>query len=272
MPELPEVQTVVDYLKPKLPGQVIQSVQSPNGYIGALANGALSDYQKFLTDQQVQSIRRRGKFIIIKFESGYLLIHLRMTGRVVLEKQTMKEMKYVSFQLIFADGSNLFFHDIRKFGRIYICKNLNWLEKKLGIEPLSNDFTSKWLYSNLQKRKRMMKPLLLDQQFIAGLGNIYVDEALWKSGIHPKAISNKISKKRAKKLSTSIQEILNRAISYQGTTFINFSFGQNQTGQFRNQLKIFGKANAPCPKCSNPITKNFVSQRGTHYCIKCQKY
>ena len=117
-----------------------------------------------------------------------------------------------------------------------------------------------------------MKPLLLDQQFIAGLGNIYVDEALWKSGIHPKAISNKIGQKRSYKLSSAIKSILFRAISYQGTTIINFSYGQDKNGNYSNELKIFGKTDSPCPKCSKPIMKYFVGQRGTYYCNKCQRY
>ena len=179
MPELPEVQTVVNSLKPKLPGKIIQSVKCPNGYTGVFENGSLQKYNNFLIGQKIQSVYRRGKFIVIELNSGFLLFHLRMTGKVILEKPTLKNMKHTSFQLTFSDESDLFFQDIRKFGRIYICKNLKWLEQKLGVEPLSKDFTSKWLYNQLHKRKRMMKPLLLDQQFIAGLGNIYVDEALW---------------------------------------------------------------------------------------------
>ena len=272
MPELPEVQTVVNYLQPKLPGKIIHSVQCPNGYTGVLENGSLPNYNRFLIGQKLQSVYRRGKFIVIELNTGFLLIHLRMTGKIILEKPTLNNMKYISLQLIFSDGSSLFFQDIRKFGRIYICKNLNWLEKKLGVEPLSKDFTSIWLYNQLHKRKRMMKPLLLDQQFIAGLGNIYVDEALWKSGIHPKAISNKIGEKRTNQLSAAIKETLKSAIAFQGTTIINFSYGQNNKGNFSSELNIFGKTDSPCPKCSKPIIKNFVSQRGTHYCNKCQRY
>ena len=272
MPELPEVQTVVNSLQPTLPGKIIQSANCPNGYTGVFENGSLNDYNNFIVGKKLLSVYRRGKFIIIELDSGFLLIHLRMTGKVVLDKPIIKEMKYVSFQLTFADGSDLFFQDIRKFGRIYICNNLSWLEKRLGIEPLSNDFTSTWLFRQLHKRKRMMKPLLLDQQFIAGLGNIYVDEALWQSGIHPKAISNKIGPIRSTKLSTSIKDILNRAIYYQGTTIINFSYGQNKNGNFGDELQIFGKTDSPCPKWSKPIIKSFIGQRGTHYCNRCQKY
>ena len=124
----------------------------------------------------------------------------------------------------------------------------------------------------MHTRKRMIKPLLLDQQFIAGLGNIYVDEALWQSGIHPKALSNTVGKIKANKLSTAIKDILNRAIAHQGTTIINFSYGQKKTGSFSKELQIFGKTKKPCPRCNKPIIKDFIAQRGTHYCNKCQKY
>ena len=272
MPELPEVQTVVHSLQPTLPGKIIKLVHCPNGYTGVLENGSIKKYQNFLIGKILQSVYRRGKFIIIKLDYGFLLIHLRMTGKVVLEKPLIKEMKYVSFQLTFSDNTKLYFQDVRKFGRVYICHNLNWLETQLGIEPLSNDFTPIWLYELLHKHKRMIKPLLMDQQFIAGLGNIYIDEALWQSGIHPRAISNKIGKIRSNKLSTSIKDILKRAISYQGTTIINFSYGQNKNGNFSDELQIFGKTNSPCPKCSKPIIKIFVAQRGTHFCKQCQKF
>ena len=144
MPELPEVQTVVDFLKNKLAGKTIQLVQSPNGYKGVFENGSLANYRAFLYKRQIQSIWRRGKFIIMELDSGFLLFHLRMTGSFILEIQEKSELKYVSLQLIFSDGSNLFFRDTRKFGRAYICQSLDWLEDRLGIEPLSNEFNPDW--------------------------------------------------------------------------------------------------------------------------------
>ena len=272
MPELPEVQTVVNHLQPSLPGSIIQSLSNPNGYGTVFENGSPADYKSFLIGKKIQSITRRGKFIIFNLDIGYLLVHLRMTGKLLIENPDQNNMKYVSFQLNFSNNSSLYFQDIRKFGRIYISNDLNWLESKLGVEPLSEKFTPQWLYKQLHSHKRMMKPLLLDQKFIAGLGNIYVDEALWQSGIHPRAQSNKMNHNRTNKLSNAIKDILNRAISYQGTTIINFSYGQNRNGNFSDELQIFGKSDAPCPKCKTPIIKEFVAQRGTHFCKKCQKY
>ena len=271
MPELPEVQTVVDILKNKLPGKTIQSVRSPNRYKGVFENGSLAYYQDFLCKRQIQSIWRKGKFIIIKLDSGFLLFHLRMTGRFILDFPDKSEFKYISFQLIFRDGSNLFFRDTRKFGRVYISQTLDWLEDRLGIEPLSNDLTPSWLYQQLKQRKRMMKPLLMDQRFIAGLGNIYVDEALWQAKIHPRAISISIGKVRCIKLCIAIKDILKNAIKYKGTTIIDFRYGSNEKGRFKKELKVFGRIKKPCSRCSIPIDKIFVSQRGTYYCKKCQR-
>ena len=271
MPELPEVQTVVDYLKDILPGKTIQSVQSPNGHKGVFENGSLTYYRAFLCKRQIQSIWRRGKFIIMELDYGFLLFHLRMTGRIVLELPNKNEFKYVSFQLIFSDGLNLLFRDVRKFGRVYICQSVDWLEDRLGIEPLSSQLTPAWLHHQLKKRKRMMKPLLMDQRFIAGLGNIYVDETLWQAKIHPKSISARIGKVRSKLLCIAIQNVLSSAIKYKGTTIIDFRYGSNEKGRFKKELKVFGRIKKPCSRCSIPIDKIFVSQRGTYYCKKCQQ-
>ena len=272
MPELPEVQTVVNFLKPNLSGKTIICVKNPNKYQNVFQFGNLSEYNKFLKNRYIKDIFRRGKYIILKLDYGYLLVHLRMTGKLQINKPNLKEMKYVSFKLSFKDGSHLFFQDIRKFGRIYISKDLNWLEQKIGIEPLSKKFNTTWLYNNLNKYKRMIKPFLMDQKIIAGLGNIYVDEALWKSYIHPKAKTNNINKIRSDILVKSIKKILIKAIEYQGTTIINFSYGINKKGDFSNELQIFGQPNKPCPRCKSLIIKKFLNQRGTHFCNNCQKH
>lgn len=271
MPELPEVQTVVNFLKDKLPGKTIQSVQSPNGYEGVFANGSLTYYSMFLCGRQIQSIWRRGKFIVIALDSGFLLFHLRMTGRIILEQPDKSKWKYVSFQIRFMEGINLLFQDTRKFGRAYICQNLDWLEEKLGIEPFSEHFSANWLHHQLSQRKRMIKPLLMDQRFIAGLGNIYVDEALWKAKVHPKTPSSNVGKTHCNKLYIAIQNILNRAIKYKGTTIIDFGYGNNEKGSFKKELKVFGRTNESCLRCSMPIVKIFVDQRGTYFCKKCQR-
>ena len=270
MPELPEVQTVVNYLTKHIVGKSILSINSPNKYTRVFGNYTLNDCNRFLLKKRIENIRRRGKYIIFDLNQGHLLYHLRMTGKLILQLPKVEDIKYVSAKLSFDDNSELFFKDVRKFGRIYYSENLDWLESKLGIEPLSEKFTSKYLYQHLQQKNRQMKPLLLDQSFIAGLGNIYVDEALWYAGIHPLMIASQISEKQSKKLYEGIQSILLNAIAVKGTTIINFSYGENGRGNYKDQLNVFGETNNPCPKCKTIIQKIFVGQRGTHFCPACQ--
>lgn len=270
MPELPEVQTVANNLSTHLPGKIIQSIDSPNNYTKVVEGGAFNCLNQNLTNNQINQIGRRGKFIILHLSNGYLLIHLRMTGRLITELTSEMDMKYVSFRLVFKDGTKLFFRDIRKFGRIYFSDNLDWLENKLGIEPLSKEFTPQWLNTQLKQKKRMMKSLLLDQSFIAGLGNIYVDEALWFAGINPMSISSQIRQNKVEALCRGIKQILQDAIHLNGTTFQSFSFGKNSLGSYIEKLKIFGKPGLPCPICSTSIQKIKIGQRGTHFCPKCQ--
>ena len=270
MPELPEVQTVVNYLTKHIVGKSILSINSPNKYTRVFGSCTLNECNRFLLKKRIEIIRRRGKYIIFDLNQGHLLYHLRMTGKLILQLPKAEDIKYVSAKLSFDDNSELFFKDVRKFGRIYFCNNLDMLENKLGIEPLSKEFTSDYLFYHLQKKNRQIKPLLLDQSFIAGLGNIYVDEALWYAGIHPLSIASTISNKQSKKLHEGIQSVLLNAIAAKGTTIINFSYGDNDSGNYKDQLKIFGKENRPCPGCGNPIKKIKVAQRGTHFCPKCQ--
>tara|TARA_B100001029_G_scaffold165022_1_gene156351 strand:+ start:136 stop:954 length:819 start_codon:yes stop_codon:yes gene_type:complete len=272
MPELPEVQTVVNYLNPIISGKTIKSISNPNGYKNVFDKKGPSYFNSILLNKTIKNVTRRGKYIIININSEYLLIHLRMTGKLQTDKPSLRNMKYISFEITFNDNTNLYFHDVRKFGKIYHSNNLAWLEKKIGIEPLSKKFNSNWLYNNLKHSKRMIKPFLMDQKFIAGLGNIYVDEALWESSIYPKTKTNRISKKKTERLTMAIKNILNKAISYQGTTIINFTYGQNKIGNFSDELQIFGQKDKPCPRCQEKIQKIFVDQRGTHFCKICQKY
>ena len=271
MPELPEVQTVVNYLAPEVQGKFINSIDSPNNYLKVFGNGNLSFVKSAIQGKRIVRLGRRGKYIIIHLNKGHLILHLRMTGKLLLQGLQKKFDKHLSFRIDFNDNSNLYFYDTRKFGRIYFSRTLEWLEEKLGVEPLSKEFNLSWLTQSLGQRKRMMKPLFLDQSYIAGLGNIYIDEILWKASIHPQSISNKIPEQSIPNLYKSIRSILQDAISYNGTTFINFSFGENRTGEFKEKLNVFGKQGQSCPNCEGKIQKFRVGQRGTHICNHCQK-
>ena len=164
----------------------------------------------------------------------------------------------------------MIFDDVRKFGRIYLYKNIKPIDEKHGPEPLESNFTSESLFRLIKSKKRNIKALLLDQSMIAGLGNIYADESLWKSKIHPNSLSHKIPKKRIENLYNSIKIILTEAIEQNGTTIIDFSVN-GESGKYTNELKIYGKVNSNCYRCKYKIMKIRVAGRGTYICKKCQK-
>ena len=271
MPELPEVETVVRFIRPHLVGKTIQEVLPQNNYNKVLATHAPGRFNKSVAGQSIIDVTRRGKYIVLNLDSGFLLIHLRMTGRLLLKLSEDDKQKHLTAIINFTDKSSLYFKDYRKFGRLYYYDSMDYINNKLGVEPLSKDFTGDWLYKNLHKNKRQLKPLLLDQGFIAGLGNIYVDEALWFAKLHPQQISSSVSRKKSDLLHHAIQRLLQTAIDNQGTTIINFYFGEGEKGNFREQLQVFGRQDKNCPRCESKIIKIRVAQRGTHICPRCQK-
>ena len=265
MPELPEVQTVADHIKPDLIGKNVTGIEPV--WKKVLHNFAKND----LTGKhKIKNVSRRAKFIIIEFNNFLLAVHLRMTGKLyILDQDTLP--KHTSAVIHLENSDNLIFEDTRKFGRIYMYKDLSEINSRHGPEPLEKDFTREWLLLNLKKKKRNIKALLLDQSFVSGLGNIYVDESLWESGIHPNSISCAIPKEKIFKLHHAIQNILSEAIKQLGTTFISFSFLNGRSGNYSNELKIFGKQGEVCKNCGSIIKKIKVAGRGTHVCTKCQK-
>lgn len=271
MPELPEVETVVRYVRPKIVGKTIQKVVPQNNYDKVFATHTVRQFNKLLTGQVIKNVMRRGKFIVFNLDHGHLLIHLRMTGRLLLKLSEDDKPRHLTAIIHFKDKSSLYFKDYRKFGRLYYYDSMDYINQKLGVEPLAKDFTGDWLFKNLQNYKRQLKPLLLDQGFIAGLGNIYVDEALWSAKLHPQQIGLSVSRKKSDILHSAIQRLLQTAIDNQGTTIINFYFGEGKSGNFREQLKVFGRQEKKCPRCNTIIKKIRVAQRGTHICSNCQR-
>ena len=268
MPELPEVQTVVDHIKGDLVGKKILGIIPL--WKKSLQNFRPNDLSGKNKKNRIIDVRRRAKFIIIDFGEFILAVHLRMTGKLYIQEGSSIP-KYTRVIIKLENSKDLIFDDIRKFGRIYLYKNLTEIDSKHGPEPLGKEFTDEWLYVNLKKRNRNLKALLLDQSFIAGLGNIYVDEILWESGIHPNSISSTISKTKVSLLHNSIQNILKKAIDNHGTTFMSFTFLNGRTGNYSNELNIFGKQGEPCKTCGDLIKKIKVAGRGTHICSTCQK-
>ena len=266
MPELPEVQTVVNHIREDLVGEQIIGIESI--WPKVLHNFKPEDLIKKNIDTHIEDVKRRAKFIIIQLPDFIIAIHLRMTGKLYFLNQN-ELPKHASATLQLKSKKTLVFEDTRKFGRFYLYKDLEPINERHGPEPLDESFTSDLLMDILSTKKRNIKALLLDQSLVAGLGNIYVDEGLWMSGIHPNSISNAIPKTKIIKLHRSIQTILMDAIAAKGTTIIDFSVN-GESGKYTDQLRIFGKAGEPCQKNKNKIKKIRVAGRGTYFCSKCQ--
>ena len=262
MPELPEVETVVRGLQNTIVGETIVDLEVP--WEKALV---ADDPYESIVGKTITGVRRRAKYIVIELDRGALLVHLRMTGKLT----PVFPEKHVTVILNFESGSSLYFQDTRKFGRMEYVHNPDDTLAHLGPEPLSMEFTVDVLYNMLKGKKRQIKPLLLDQTFLAGLGNIYVDEALFQARVQPLSIASAIPKARVKSLHSAIQSILSASIQAQGTTILNFTHGENQSGTYQAALQIYGRKDEPCLICETPIIKITVGQRGTHYCSVCQK-
>ncbi len=275
MPELPEVETIVQDLKRSgLEKRTVTGVHL--FWPKTLAGASLEEFSKQIIGLKIVKVERRGKFItLLLSDHHYLLIHLRMTGRLTIVPKSSFRLPHEHICLTLDDKDELRFHDTRKFGRWYWTKTPEVYLGNLGPEPLDEGFTIDELAKMIKKKARQIKPLLLDQSFVAGLGNIYVDEALWESKIHPQTSSQKLSRKQLSLLVDAIKHVLKRGIATQGTSLGkgkgNYYRLSGQSGDHQHRLNVFRRTGKPCPRCGTPIERIVVAQRSTHYCPQCQK-
>jgi formamidopyrimidine-DNA glycosylase len=223
-------------------------------------------FRKRLKGQRIEAISRRGKFLDFNLTGSHLLFHLRMSGDMLVVLGGYQPSIHDRLIVVLSEDTNLVFNDPRKFGRIWLVADPGEIFRDLGPEPLSEDFTSEWLFSSLHSRSRQLKPLLLDQGFLAGLGNIYVDEALHMAGLHPLLRSDKVTQQQALYLWRAIRETLSEGIRRNGAS-IDWVY---RGGDFQNHLRVYGRTGQPCPVCGAPIQRITVGQRGTHICPLCQ--
>ena len=266
MPELPEVQAAVDFLQERLEGTSLKDISVL--WHRSIATHKSPEFRKALLNATFKRAFRRAKFIGLEFSSSiplFLFIHLRMTGTVdvIDDFREVEPHDRVIFTL--NNGKSFRFNDVRKFGKLYLYESLDALDARLGIEPLSEAFTPEVLFQLISNRNRQIKPLLLDQGVIAGLGNIYVDECLWKAQIHPCTVATKIPPEKVRMLHSAILTTLTEAIRLLGT---DFGDGVVEGGMY--QPVAYGRTGMPCNKCQNIIEKITVGQRGTHICPVCQ--
>lgn len=275
MPELPEVETIARDLKAA--GIVGKTLAYARVYwAGSVATPSVPEFCRAIRGRTVAGVRRRGKFLVIDLAGGgNLLIHLRMSGRLHWVPPEARRERHEHVVLGFADGSELRFHDPRKFGRIYLTPEAETLLGRLGPEPLDPAFAVDDLHALLKSRQRQLKPLLLDQRFIAGVGNIYADEALWEAGLHPERSSDSLSRREAAALHAAIRRVLRRGLRNLGTSLgtgkANFYSVGRRPGRNRDELKVFRRTGEPCPACGTAIRRIIVGQRSTHLCPRCQR-
>ena len=270
MPELPEVETVARGLQRMLPGRTIMraTVHWPR----AIAWPEAAAFQKEIVGRRIGGVGRRGKYVVIGLDRGALLIHLKMSGRlhVVPAAEALDRHTHTYFDL--DDGHQLRFHDVRKFGRIYLVDDPTQVTAALGPEPLDPAFTLTDFRHRLRQRRGRLKSLLLNQTFLAGLGNVYADESLFAAWLHPLRRADTLTPDEQARLYAAIRGVLARAVEGRGTTLDDGGYldAQGQRGAFQAELQVYGRRGEPCPQCGTPIERLIVGGRSTHFCPRCQ--
>ncbi|MFA6271607.1 MAG: bifunctional DNA-formamidopyrimidine glycosylase/DNA-(apurinic or apyrimidinic site) lyase [Patescibacteria group bacterium] len=285
MPELPEVQTIVSDLNVKLKGHTFQKIWTdwPKSFYPSVLH-----VRKGVTGRKVLGVRRRAKNILIDFNGDQtLLIHLKMTGHLLYRDHDWKKKEqkdspfYDSFNQFIRtcfyldDNKELAFSDVRRFGEIKLYKtseeNTVPRLKKLGPEPLSSEFTYDIFKAKLRNRKGFIKSILLDQNVVSGIGNIYADEILWEAKINPKQKTDSLNTRQSKAIHTAIVKILKKAVKYRGTSISDYRDALGKKGNYQNVRKVYKRDGQNCFRCKTKLSRTKVNNRGTTYCSKCQK-
>ncbi len=291
MPELPEVESSVNFLKRKVLKRTFVDIWRGVSKMGVCKGSLNKKFEKELTGRKIKRVKRRAKNIIFDLDDNFsLLVHYKMTGHLlygrwkrdgdewVAEREgPLKEDKmnrYIRFLFFLSNGKQIAFSDLRKFGKIELWKSKE-LEKKLsqlGPEPLENDFTLDKFKKMVSNRKKMIKPLVMDQHFLAGIGNIYASDALWIAKIHPKTKAVELTKKEVKQLYKAIKSVLKEGIENCGDSMVDFRLPDGTKGNYQNKQKVYNREGEVCNRCEKEkIKKIKVSGRGTYFCPHCQE-
>ncbi|GGB27684.1 DNA-formamidopyrimidine glycosylase [Virgibacillus dakarensis] len=274
MPELPEVETVKNTLKRFVMEKTIEHIDVFWPNIIKLPDD-VEQFKHILAGQTIHDITRKGKFLLFQLDEYVLVSHLRMEGKYSVHHHSEPRKKHTHVIFTFSDGEELRYNDVRKFGTMHVFKKGEEFEQKpldqLGPDPFDKSFTFDYFYKKLKKTERSIKAALLDQTIVAGLGNIYVDETLFKSGVHPLKKASKLTKKEIKAIQKASITTLKEAVAQGGTTIRSYVNGQGEMGMFQQELFVYGQENKACKNCGKPIVKMKVGGRGTHLCVSCQK-
>lgn len=275
MPELPEVETYVRELAPVLHGRSVCGAQVH--WPRTIAAPSVAEFCRRIQQQSFQQFSRRGKYMLLGLSGGdTLIVHLRMTGKVQVKEADVKPDGHTHVLLDLDDGRRLHYHDTRKFGRMWLVPEPEQILHKLGPEPLGDAFTVKAFREQLRGRKASIKALLLDQRIVAGVGNIYADEALYLAHIRPDRAGGSLKRGEVERLQQAVQSVLAQAIdlrgsSLGGSSLQNYLRPGGEQGGFQEIHQVFRRTGKPCPACGTPIERIVLAQRSTHFCPRCQR-
>lgn len=274
MPELPEVETVKEALNQTVKGQTIKEIELR--YEPMVKNMSADEFKEKLINQTIQEVSRRGKYLVFHFDDYQLLSHLRMEGKYFYVDSDFELNPHVHVIFTLENGKRLLYQDTRKFGTYHLYDKAIDLEttapfQVLGLEPFATEFTPSYVKEKIQNKKKPIKSLLLDQTVVCGLGNIYVDEVLYRARLHPLTSSSELTDKDIENVVKYTVEVLARAIEVGGTTIRTFSSSHGVSGTFQNELLVHQRKGENCYECHTPIEKIKVGGRGTYFCPTCQK-
>ncbi|MBK8137837.1 MAG: DNA-formamidopyrimidine glycosylase [Chloroflexi bacterium] len=274
MPELPEVETVVRGLREPLVGRTVSTFWYD--WLRTLGSPDPDQFEARVVGQTFRSIERRAKYIVCALDDDLLVVHLKMTGRlyVVSSDAAVPDDRWVHFKLGLDDGRELRFSDARKFGKVFLTRDFSSITKgaaALGPEPLEDAFTLGVFRERLLGRKSTLKALLLDQSFIAGVGNIYADEALFRAKLHPLRRADTLAPAESAALYETVRAALSDGIDYEGASINWYRKPDGSTGDSQEHFFAYGRDGQPCLTCGTPLIKIRVVQRGTHFCPNCQR-
>lgn len=271
MPELPEVETTRRGIAPHITHQQVTAVTIRNA---SLRWPVPSDLPQLLIGQQLQCVNRRGKYLLLSFERGVVLIHLGMSGTLRVVESGSVAAKHDHVDIDFSGGHCLRLNDPRRFGSVLWTDQPlteHSLLRKLGPEPLTEAFNTQHLFQRSRKRTQAIKMFLMDSHNVVGVGNIYANEALFVAGVNPNKAAGKVSRAAYEKLTVAIKQILAKAIEQGGTTLKDFVGGDGKPGYFKQELRVYGRGGKPCVQCQKPLREIKLGQRATVYCSRCQK-
>lgn len=272
MPELPEVETIRLSLEEKLTGRTIKGVEVR--YPRMVQLQTVAELQRNIIGKTIHHLQRRGKYLLMRLSEDLVLaIHLRMTGQLTVQPADHPVADATYFLLRLDNDTELRFRDQRKFGKVFVfaANQLPPALAKMGPEPLADEFTSELLRKRFAGHKLAVKKALLNQEIIAGIGNIYADEALFVAGIHPARPVDSLTAAESERLHQAIRQVLQEGIANRGTTKRDYLDGEGNPGSYQNMLRVYGRKGLPCPQCGAPVAKMNFGGRGTHFCPLCQK-